>query len=267
MARRISITITAWILGIVLAGPALAAQGWHIVLNNHDEDSTRTVDLRMEGANLWVSQTGQPHSAILGPESLTILDDTEKTYMTVTYAQLEATLGAMSQAMKSVSDSQKQAMKEAMKNMPPEQRAQVEKQLAALDDQGSQESEGKVEIQKAGDGGKIAGHDTEKLTATQDGKPSATLWVAKDIPVGPILDIIKRIGKIAPRSADVDTRFLTVLNTVTGFPMKVQDISGSDKGVEMEVTMAEKVELGDADFAPPAGYTQTQFPLGAPGGK
>jgi len=251
----------------VRPAPAAAASGWSVRLVHADGDSSGTAELHIQGDRFRVSEEGNPQEAIVDSKGVTVVDDAKRSYTVVTYEQMEATLGAMSKMVQGVQESQRKALEDAMKSLPPEQKAQVEKQLAALkgSSSGAGESSGDVKVTATGDKATIAGLPARKSVVSLDGKPSMEIWLTPEIPVGPVKELLTRLGKLAPGQAGIQARYVEALEGVDGFPLKVVDLDPEHGGTVMTVTEAVSRDFPDSEFAPPAGFEKTAFDLGAMG--
>jgi hypothetical protein len=261
--RRLSLVPVVLVLfGLAGVRPAVAGvAGWSVQLVHADRDSTGTAELHIQGDRFRVSEEGNPQEAIVDSDGVTVVDLVHRTYTVVTYAQMEATLGMMAKVMEGVKETQRQALRDAMKSLPPDQKAQVEKQLASLGS--STEGEAKdVKVTETQDKATIAGLAARKSVISLDGKPALEVWLTPAIPIDPVKQILTRLGKLAPDQAGIQARYVEALEKVDGFPLKVVDLDPDHGGTVMTVTEAVSRDFPDSEFAPPAGFEKTEFNLG-----
>ena len=113
-----------------LFGSAWAAEGWYVKLRHAEDPQVSFIELRMEGEKVRASADGQMQEVILDAEAFTVIDHGEKTFTRLTYAQIEATILPMIQAMQGAAEAERKELEAAVEELPPEERAEVEKQLA-----------------------------------------------------------------------------------------------------------------------------------------
>jgi hypothetical protein len=198
----------------------------------------------------------------LDKELMYMIRPKDKTYTEMSFADMEATLkSATDQA-----NAQKEKLKERLKDLPPDQRAIAEKQLAnnpLL--KGNDSKDAKVEVAVVGEKKQLLGHSCAHYVAKQEGKEILNAWSTQEIKEFDALrkdwlDISKRMSAMNPyMGKGIGEAF----EKVEGFPLETEM-----SGVKTTVTKIEARATPDADFEVPAGFTKTKSPLeggGRPG--
>jgi hypothetical protein len=98
-----------------------------------------------------------------------ILDDENKQYMELTEAQLKEVSRGMAKMM--------EQMQEQLKNMPPEQRAMMEKMMAGKVPAAGQKEVSPIEYRKTGQKQTINGFDCTSYDGIRDGRREMELWI------------------------------------------------------------------------------------------
>lgn len=150
------------------------------------------------------------------------------------------------------------SMEQALKSLPKEARAALEKMR-------SRRKAPVVSVEKAGDGGTIAGYRTVKYRVTADGRPYQELWLTTDA------DLVKEIGKLYPVVMNKVSSCMAAASAAGGPTATVEDsaayrkvvssgwemksITRSDMGSSStEVVKLERKNIPSSEFAVPAGY-------------
>lgn len=154
-------------------------------------------------------------------------------------------------------------MKKAMENVPPEQRAMMEKMMGAK----SKEAP-KVVVTKEGSGGAIAGVETTKYKVTADGKPYEEIWLTTD---KAIMDDYRPLAGFLSKFVGCSASAAAMMGTLpeaTPEYMKVYEMGFVLKSVSYDEERAvnnvsmqklEKKDIPDSEFEPPAGYRTVTF--------
>jgi len=188
----------------------------------------------------------------LDKEMMYRVNTEKKTYMELTFTQLDEKRKALMAQM----GSQMEQMKAQMKNVPEEQRKMMEKMMASM----GGGSETKVDVKASGDKLKIAGYDAIKYTLTQDGKEVASIWASKDVPeYGNLKKDYSEFGrKMATLSPGMSKSLSEAMHSIDGFPLQTTMMNG----MKIAVTKIEKKAVADSEFDVPAGYTKTEEKTG-----
>jgi hypothetical protein len=255
--------IRAAVLASCLAGttPAQAGDGWHLTFQTGPDKAVSVID--MSGGNFRGSEAGSAQEVIVSQDAFTVLDNGARTYMVITFAQIETTLLPMLKAVKEAGDSQKEHLQDALDQLSPEERAKAEEQLQAAD----KDPEHSVTLEKTKESSKVAGLEARKMLALQGGKAVAEVWVTNAIPTEPMRRLAGRFMDMAstliPRE---ETPFLKAWPDLDGFPVRVVDLTGGTPHDLLTLTGAEAKDMPLETFLPPKGYTQSSMGLGGLGG-
>ena len=188
----------------------------------------------------------------LDQEKMYMVDPRAKTYSEMTFEDLDGAAKAMM--------AQIEMMKKQLENMPPEQRAAMEKQLGPALRAGK---DTKIEVEKASEKRDIAGKSTMKHVVKEDGKETAVLWVTDDVKEYKTLkadfsDLMKKMSTLNPGMKGL----ARAAEKIEGFPLETDM---KEMGKET-VTKVEPRSIPDSDFEVPADFKKTASPLDALGG-
>lgn len=246
----------AFASGAMLVAMALpvAAQGlvWESVTKGGpagDSGKPSTTSM-MPGRMKHVTDDGTIIIVRLDQERMYSLNPAEKSYWTMTFAEMEQMMKAATAKM----DAMKDQMQEQLKNMPPEQRDMVEK-MYGLTSGGKKEP---VTIRTTGKTKTILGYQTTQFVARQGDKDMMTLYVTKGI--GEFDRLRRDWEQFNKRLLSMGGGFAEGMaeayKKVEGFPMEMEIM-----GATTTVTKVEKKTTADSEFEVPAGYTKTAPPM------
>lgn len=182
-----------------------------------------------------------------------------------TYTKMDSeALAAMGNRMKSAM-SQMQAQ---MANMPPEQRAQIEKMMGKQMGGAAPAAKPKRTLTNTGKTEKTAGYTCTVWNETVDGVLDTQLCV---VPPGALkggdelFAALKEFGKFMREFADAMPHGQRDSNNsdyerINGIPVITRDIEGGKPVRETRVTASRTESLGAAVFELPKGYTQKKMP-------
>jgi len=181
------------------------------------------------------------------------VDNTERTYQEMTFAELRAAGEVMRRKMEAA----KAKLEKQMKSMPPEQRAQMEKMVPKIP--GGDSGKAAVVVKKTDETKTIAGYTCAKYVATEDGKTVMTLWTTKDVKGFDALrdDWLTFQKRVAGSNRAVGAAVVDAYSKIEGFPMET--VIGD---VTTQVTKVESRNIPASEFEVPAGYKKekTNFP-------
>ncbi len=238
---------TIAVLALLLA-VAVAASGqgvyWESVDMN-EADAPPTKMFYMPG-KMRVEMDAKDNAIItrMDQEKMYFLNLTEKTYWTMTYAELEA-------QMKEAGDQMAQ-LREKMKDMPEEQRQMIEKMMgnpAAKDPV--------IVVKKSGEKKTVSGYACTRYTVTADGKEMMNMWATTDVKMPPTLrDDIARFSKRQMTGNIQMVRAMSeAMMKIDGFVME------TDMGsVKTQVTKLEMKNSPATLFEVPAGFKNVPRP-------
>lgn len=202
--------------------------------------------MRQEGGD------GQVVIIRLDKEEMYMVNPPEKSYSSMTFAELEATMKNASATM----DARMAEMQGKMKDMPAEQREMVEKMMGG---KMGGKKESKIEVQGPGERKTISGFSCAKYVATSDGKTLITSWVTKDVKGFDAMkkdwqEAGKRMAAMNPMNGKA---MADAFMKMEGFPIQM-DMEG---GISMTVTKVEARGTSASEFEIPPGYKKVDSPL------
>lgn len=190
----------------------------------------------------------------------------EKAYTELTSKDLEQIANTL--------DAARAKMQEQLKNLPPEQRAMMEKMMGGLmGGIGGEQAQPKLSFKKASGSGKVGAYACENWESFLDGVKSAEHCVADfkatDITVSDF-DILKDmstfIGKLAPQYKGLLDQSMN-LEQMGGVPVSTTVISEGKAESRITLQTIKREKTDAARFELPAGYKKAPMPMGALGGK
>jgi PHD/YefM family antitoxin component YafN of YafNO toxin-antitoxin module len=191
---------------------------------------------------------------------VTTLDNAKKTYYVMTRQDFEAMNAKIQEQMNSPEMKKAQ---EHMNNLPPEQRAQMEKMMGGMFT---------VTVEKSGTSRKIAGYDCENWTiaigqfskseecVTSQLKYPAAAWDAYKGFADSMKSMMAAMGPMAKGAMKMQEQF----KKMKGFPLAnttSTDIMGHRSVIATEVTSVKYGPIPPSAFAIPAGYTKVDNPM------
>lgn len=245
---------TALNAGTVLTGEQSQPNG---------SSTTSTIAIDAGKARMESSMGGQEMVMIYRSDKdlFWIIDTAGKNYREMTRADMTAMAAQVEKAM--------QQMKEQLANLPPEQRAMMEKMMAGkLPAVGQTKAQSQTGYEKVGPGGKVGGWNTEKFIATTDGKKTSELWVAPKSEVTVPESDLKTMEKMMDFFREISSRFgaeampaIGPESELGGVPVKVVSFrNGNEIGTYL-VTSVEQKNLPASDFEVPEGFTKLALGL------
>jgi hypothetical protein len=240
---------TVFLLAFAMALPGLvAAQGvyWESIHTGGPMEASKTPSktYMAPGRFKHVDPAGSNLMIVnMSNRTVSMVNMEKKTYAVMTFEEMEATMKQAGAKM----DKAMAEMEEQMKDMPPEQRAAVEKMMGGMM-KGKKSSPTKVNA--TGESKTISGVRCTKFVATQDGKPIMTAWTASGI--AEFEAMRKDWEQFSRRFMSMESRFggdiADAFLKIKGFPMQTE-ISG----MTMTVTKVERRAIPASEFEVPGG--------------
>ena len=244
------------------AGAALASDDLTIVSKHTKDGKPAGVTTSYLASDHVRMAGGDGHEAIVDLKTgvMTSLDNSKKTYFTVTKEDMKQLQAKMQEQMNS--PEMKKAQEE-MKKMTPEQREQMESLMGGLI--------GSFEVKKLGTSRKVAGFGCEDWTITMGAMTSIKECVTTELqyPVHAwdaykefsegVKSMMSAFGPMAKAGADLAEK----LKAMKGFPVATAtslDIMGHKSTSETEVTEVRHVSIPASAWDVPAGYTKVETP-------
>lgn len=182
------------------------------------------------------------------------VNNDDKTYSALTFAEWEAQMKKASSEM----DSKMEELKKQMENMPPEQRKMMEK-ILSNQMQSKDKSQPKIEVKNTGETKTILGYPTTKYVVLKDGEEFLTVWVTKDIKgfEGMRKDYEEMSTRLSASAPGGASAMIEAMKKIDGFPLAM-DMA---MGVKTDVTKVETHAIPASEFEIPAGYTKVAADL------
>ena len=201
----------------------------------------------VQDGKIRMNNSKHGNGMILKNSVLYVFDDTRKTYSEIDKATMKKTADQAGAAMKQ--------MEEHLKNMPPEQRAQMEKMMGG-------NMGGKKDVYEAKDTGKSEtseGRQCRVWNVLKNGKVSEELCVVPFSSLPGKEDFEKAFKELADATAGMTAGLpgagdsIKARNSVNGFPVRVRyfDEAGKSRGTETILTKWIAESLAGSTFEVP----------------
>jgi hypothetical protein len=198
------------------------------------------------------------NGVILKNSMFYVLDDQRKTYTEIDKATMQKTAEQAGAAMKQ--------MQEQMKNMPPEQRAQMEKMMAGMPGMS-----GKKDLYEAKDTGRndtAEGRKCRIWNVLKNGTVQEEMCVVPFTSFSGKEDFQKAFKQLAEAFEGMAANLpgagdsIKARNSVNGYPVRVRyfDEAGKPRGMETVLTKWAEESLPASTFEIPAGYKKNELP-------
>jgi len=253
------LTISALLLAAAL--PGLADDLTILSKVTRDAGSPQSSASYISGDHVRMSHgDGKEMILDLKTGDMTALDTTKKTYYIITRHDIEAMNSRMQEQMNSPEMKKAQ---EQMNNLPPEQKAQMEKMMGGMFE---------VIVEKSGTSRKIAGYDCDNWTVaigqfskseecvTTQLKYPAAAWDTYKGFADTMKTMMAAMGPMAKSALKMQEQF----KKMKGFPLATTtttDIMGHKSVIVTEVTTVKYGPIPAAVFEIPAGYTKVDNPM------
>jgi len=196
---------------------------------------------------------------ILKDSVLYVLDDKRKTYSEIDKATMKQAADKAGEAMKQ--------MQEQLKNMPPEQRAQMEKMMGA-NMPGMSGKKDTYEVKDTGKSDTSEGRKCRVWNLLKNGVVSEELCVVPFSSLPGKEDFEKSFKELAEAAIGMAGNLpgagdsIKARNSINGFPVRVRqyDDTGKPRGTESVLTKWLEESLPGSTFEIPAGYTKKALP-------
>lgn len=234
--------------------------------------------MRIEGKLLRIDSAaggGQKTSAIYRGDrrSLLVLDHDQRRYMELDREMVEGLAGQLSAAM--------QQMEERLAELPPEQRAAVqrmmEQQMPGLAAGSAGADAGPTEIRRTGRRDTVSGIPCAYVEAWRGGEKVRELCVAGwgDVTAGrEALAVFEDMGDFFEEVLDTFAEAMPMgrgalpipdnpfqdMSRLDGFPVVVRLFEDGEVARETVITRIEETAVDPASFEPPAGYQRQEMP-------
>ncbi len=194
-----------------------------------------------------------------------MLDDKRKTYMEMDKARMKATMDQASAQMK--------MMQERMKNMPPEQRAQMEKMMGGMMPGGESAAPKSYTSKDTGKSDTSEGRKCRIWHMLADGVVYEELCVVPFSTFPGKEDFEKTFKELAEAFSGMASGLpgagdeVKARSAVNGYPVRVRPIAnGQPRGTEIVLKSWTEESISASTFEIPAGYKKRDMPAMGPNG-
>ncbi len=206
--------------------------------------------------------SGKDNGMILKGNTILIVDDGKKTYTEMDKEQMKKMAAQASAAMKQMQDK--------LKNMPPEQRAMMEKMLGNQIPGGLDSSKPDVyDTKNTGKTETVEGRKCAVWNLSRNGKLFEEMCVVPFSSLPGKEDFEKSFKEMAEAFAEFTkgmpsvTNQVTVRSNVNGYPVRTRsyDAAGKLRGTETVLTKWVEESVPAASFEVPKGYKKKEMPM------
>ena len=258
MFHRMRVVFGAVMAGVLIALPALAGTGWDLRVDVNDDGKAIQAQVKLDSSHLRAMAVGGDEEIILTEESITMVSHGEKSYMVIPFAMIEQMMGGMMQMAEGMKEAQIAQLKAALDGMPEDQRAEVEKQIAALEKgsgKGSDQPKDTFELKATGQSAEVAGLKTKHYDVIKNGGKVGDAWFTTEIEFGLFQSLFDRFAKMLPEgSTEGLDEFFSLLDQGDGVPVKLTSTEKGKNEFAFVVTSATRVDLAEKDFKPDTSY-------------
>jgi hypothetical protein len=221
-------------------------------------DGTQIV--MVQDGKVRVNNAKDSNGVILSDAMLYVLDDKRKTYSEIDKATMKKTMDQAGAQMKQ--------MQEQLKNMPPEQRAQMEKMMGAHMPGMMTGKKDTFEVKDTGKNDTAEGRKCRLWNLLKNGVVSEELCVVPFSSLPGKEDFEKTFKEIADAFAGMASGLpgagdsIKARTSINGYPVRVRafDDTGKPRGTETVLTKWVEESLPKATFEIPAGYKKKELP-------
>ena len=204
-------------------------------------------------------------------DEMYMIDHKEKTYMLIDKEQIEALASQMSDAMKQ--------MEEALAQVPPEQRAMMEKMMKGRMPSANVEPPSPQVVTDLGESGSVNGVDCQWKQVTRDDKLERKVCVADPSSIAGAQEMVALAHEMRDFAEGLMQMAKTASNMpmmgggtmasvgaamhaeLDGYPLIEEAYDGEGKLMRRSTfESADEVAIADSDFTPPSGYKKQSMP-------
>jgi hypothetical protein len=177
-------------------------------------------------------------------ELMWTVDNKNKSYTEMTFAQMQESM-----------DKMKSVMKDQMKDMSPEQRQAMEKMMGKNLGKmfGGDESSFDITVKRTGKNKTILGYNCEQIFLNLNNEPMMEMWVTDKLSMGTDwLEVYQKMGLMKGNLSDEAKK-------IDGIPLANKMTMNTGMGKmesETEVTKVVKTSVSDSEFEVPKGYVK-----------
>lgn len=257
---------------LFIAAQVSAGVVFEIETKNHESSDPGSVQTYVDGKNLkMLITTGNEHQSnemIFRGErrEMVVIDHEEKSYMIID----EAMIRSIGEQLSGV----EAQMREALKNVPPEQRAMMEKMMKGrMPPQAASPARPKVELRRTSESDTRNGYPCMKYEATLDGRKVREIWVTPwdNVEGGDeAVEAFEAMAEFFAEMRDSMPRFgsdenqndnpFENMKEMNGFPVVSYEYA-TDGSLESESSLSSSTRrsVDPEEFEPPSGYKLRQM--------
>jgi hypothetical protein len=239
----------------------IASAGIYVELVENDTRTGSTSLLQkmyvQDGSGRFVDDGGR--SSLIKGGTMYIIDESDKSYIVFDKATMEQ-LAAKIKALR-------EQMKEQIAKLPPEERAQMEKQMGAGEDAGSYT----IDAIDTGKSDKVEGRTCKVWDIKRNGELDDQYCVVSfaQLPgkenlqavFASFAKVFEEMAKSVPMLSGVMTNEFGALAKVNGYPMRIRQYErGKLDSIEQVVKVWREEAIPASMFEIPAGYTRKTMP-------
>lgn len=222
--------------------------------------ASNTQVLLVQDGKLRTNVVGHASGIILKDAVLYILDDKRKTYTEMDKATMKSTADRAGAAMKQ--------MQERLKNMPPAQRAQMEKLLGDKMPGGMSGKPDTYEVEDTGKNETVEGRKCRLWNLLKNRQLNEELCVVPFASLPGKEDFQKSFKEMSEAFAGIAgglsgaAESIKARNSINGYPVRVRqfDDAGKPRGTESVLSKWVEESVPASTFDIPAGYTKNDLP-------
>jgi hypothetical protein len=243
---------------ICFAGPASAGVRFETVIRDTGTQAPKSTQVTevQDGA---VRSTSPEGAVLLKGGKMIMIDDRHKTYTEMDQAAMEAYANKANAAMAQ--------MQEQLKNMPPAQRAQMEKMMGGMKMPGTSAGSMVFDAKDTGRSDTVEGRKCRIWHFTQDGNVIDEMCVVPFSSLPGKEDMQKTMKQLAEAFAGMANAVpgaaeqVKVRNSVNGYPVRSRPyLNGKPQGIESVLKSWTETNIPAATFQVPAGYKKKDLP-------
>jgi hypothetical protein len=222
---------------------------------------TRESTTYLEGKKIRTETEGRIWVLDFEKGLLLTINTAAKTYTEMSLDDLKE---AQKQAMQWM-DNLREQMEQSMKEMPPEQKAAMQKKLDSLPQgMSGDEKPAKIKVKATGEEKKINGYSCKAYDVYEDGAVTTRYWLTSSVSTEVFDTYQKELSKWLEGMGPLGVNRLREWEHIQGkgFPIKVTRLKPIAGKVvfNREIVKVEEKSLSEDLFQPPKDYTRTEAP-------
>jgi hypothetical protein len=221
-------------------------------------------EMKVDGNRMRADSGGKDSTTMIflgDTDEMYVIDHKEKSYMVMDRETVESLGNQMSAAMKQ--------MEEALKDVPPEQRAMMERMMKGkMKGMPASKPRSEPQVRSLGESDSVNGVGCDWNEVSRDGvvelKACVCDWT--DIPGGDELRqislemkdfasaLVDAFGGAGGLAGSIGENPMSVMEKAGGFPLITENFQGGNLTRRSRFQSVEEVAISDDEFMPPSGY-------------